>query len=108
MGEINVDDLVKKIEDTLAEARKDIADNGGFDWHDFKDIYETVIVIAAIAIEAGGEFAHLTMEERKQAIAKAINKMVDVPLVPENLEEKMFQFIVGFAISSWEERKGKV
>ena len=98
--------VIEKVKATLEETKQKISDNEGWDKGDFKDVYEAFVSIVATVEEASDELGGLTEAEKKECVSKTLNWMVDVPWVPEGLEGKMFDLVVGIIWEAAQERLG--
>jgi hypothetical protein len=107
-GGVRMADLVPVIEQIkaeFAEAKQKIADNGGWDVGDFKDIYEAFVGIVVAVETAAAEVGGMTESEKKEAVSSTLNWMVDLPWIPEAMEDMAFDLIVNIV---WEAAKAKL
>lgn len=101
----NLVPVIEQVKAVMADAKAKIADKGGWDLGDFKDVYNafvgTVVAVEAAAQELGG----LTEAEKKDAVAETLNWMVDLPWMTEGMEAMAFELLVGLV---WEFGKSKL
>ena len=100
--------VIKEIKAILEETKLKIADGEGWDKGDLKDVYEAFVAIVATVEDVSEDLGGLSEEEKKQCVAELLNWMIDVPWVPEGLEGKIFDLVVGLIWEAAQDRLGKI
>jgi hypothetical protein len=96
--------VIEQIKVLFADTKLKLADNGGWDVGDFRDVYEAFIGIAVAIEAASSELGGLTEAEKKQVLANTLNWMIDLPWVPDPLEGVVFDLLVNII---WEAAKDR-
>jgi len=97
--------VIEQVKATLAETKEKLADNGGWDAGDFKDVYEAIVSVAVEVEAAADEFGGLTESEKKEAIVQTLNWMIDLPWMTEAMEGMALELVVGLI---WQFVKNKL
>ena len=88
LGEVQI---LKKSYENVREAMND-----GFQWKDLRVYVGTL----AIALEECGIFLKKAGPEKKKLLVSMINKLINIPFIPESTESWIFNLVVGFFIDS--------
>lgn len=61
---------------------------------DFFSIVAAVMIVVKVVEEVASGFKGLTGADKKKAAIEIINRLIDVPIVPESVEEWVISFLV--------------
>ena len=67
-------------------------------------IHPTVQAVEEVSSEFGG----MSGPEKRDGAIKVLNKFVDIPLVPEWLEDNVIGFAIDALVASWNKIRGKL
>lgn len=96
--------IIEQIKAQFAETKQKIADNGGWDVGDFRDVYEAFVGIVMAIEQAASELGGLTEDEKKEVLSRTLNWFIDLPWIPESLEGVAFDLLVNVI---WEAAKDR-
>jgi len=88
-----------EIKALLADTKKNISDNNGWDLGDFKDVFRAVTLVVQL-VEKYGKEVGATSKEKKQTAVKTLNWLIDIPVVPEWLEGKVIGVAIDAAVAA--------
>lgn len=62
--------------------------------HDFMSIMAGLTVIVKVVEEAAGQFEGLDGEAKRKVAATVLNRLIDIPIVPESVEQWVFEAVI--------------
>jgi len=66
--------------------------------HDFFSILTAVTVIVKVVEEAASQFKGLTGKEKQQIAVTVLNRLIDIPFIPESMEQWLFEYVVDLVV----------
>ncbi len=67
---------------------------------DFGSILAAVALIVSVVEEAAKEFKGLDGEQKKKVAATVLNRLIDIPYVPETVEGWMFGMLIDWVVDA--------
>lgn len=68
--------------------------------HDFTSIISAIGIIVSVVEQAGAEFKELHGEDKMKVAATVLNRIIDIPMIPESVEQWVFESLIQFAVDN--------